>query len=154
MSPWFTVTRARSERGAAAVEAGLVTTFLLPLMLGVFVWGNWFWQAQFAPPAAVRLPQGSVVGYHLTCDQVVSLVKHAVVDQTTALGAAYAGGVGLDQVAVRVVEVLPDLSAVVRVSVSVPVDGPFASWLPNDGEIVTASTMRLQNVTVSTSVCS
>jgi hypothetical protein len=154
LSPWFNVTRLRSERGAAAVEAGLVTTFLMPLMLGVFVWGNWFWQAQFAPPAAVRLPQGSVVGYNLTCSEVVALVKQAVVDQSTALGDAYAPRIGLDQVAVKVVEVLPDLSAVVQIGVSVPVDSAFTSWLPNDGAIVTDSTMRLQNVTVSTSVCS
>lgn len=152
MSPRFN--SARSERGVAAVEAGLVATFLMPLMMGVFVFGNWFWQAQFAPQAAVRLPQGSVVGYQLTCDEVVTLVKNAVVTQTAALGDAYAPDVGLDQVAVEVVDVLPDMSAVVHISVTVPVDSAMSSWLPNNGEVVTDATMRLQNVTVLTSVCS
>jgi hypothetical protein len=137
----------------AAVEAGLVTTFLMPLMLGVLFYGNWFWHEQHVPPAAARLPQGSVVGYNLTCAQVVSLVKQAVVDQSTTLGDAYAP-IGLDQVAVSVVEVLPDMSAVVNISVEVPLDSAMTAWLPNDGVVVTDATMRLQNVTVSTSVCS
>jgi Flp pilus assembly protein TadG len=40
--------RARTERGAAAVEAGLVSTILMPLMVGVLVYGNYFWHAQNA----------------------------------------------------------------------------------------------------------
>ena len=153
MSPWFTVTRLRPERGAAAVEAGLVTTFLMPLMAGVLFYGNWFWQAQHVPQAAARLPQGAVVGYNLTCTEVVSLVKQAVVDQSTALGDAYAPEIGLDQVAVDVVEVLPDMSAVVTISVTTQMDSGLTSWLPNDGALVTDATMRLQNVTLSTSTC-
>lgn len=154
MRPWFTLTRLRPERGAAAVEAGLVTTFLMPLMAGVLFYGNWFWQAQHVPQAAARLPQGAVVGYNLTCTEVVSLVKQAVVDQSTALGDAYAPAIGLDQVAVDVVEVLPDLSAVVTISVTTQMDSGLTSWLPNDGALVTDATMRLQNVTLSTSTCS
>jgi Flp pilus assembly protein TadG len=153
LSPWFTAARLRPERGAAAVEAGLVTTFLMPLMAGVLFYGNWFWQAQHVPQAAARLPQGAVVGYNLTCTEVVSLVKQAVVDQSTALGDAYAPGIGLDQVAVDVVEVLPDMSAVVTISVTTQMDSGLTSWLPNDGALVTEATMRLQNVTVSTSTC-
>ena len=153
MSPWFTAARLRPERGAAAVEAGLVTTFLMPLMAGVLFYGNWFWHAQHVPQAAARLPQGAVVGYNLTCTEVVSLVKQAVVDQSTALGDAYAPGIGLDQVAVDVVEVLPDMSAVVTISVTTQMDSGLTSWLPNDGALVTEATMRLQNVTVSTSTC-
>ena len=154
MSPWFSVTRLRPERGAAAVEAGLVTTFLMPLMAGVLFYGNWFWQAQHVPQAAARLPQGAVVGYNLTCTEVVDLVKQAVVDQSTALGDTYAPAIGLDQVAVDVVEVLPDLSAVVTISVTTQMDSGLTSWLPNDGALVTDATMRLQNVTLSTSTCS
>jgi Flp pilus assembly protein TadG len=154
LNPWFNFTRLRSERGAAAVEAGLVTTFLMPLMAGVLFYGNWFWHAQHVPQAAARLPQGAVVGYNLTCSEVVSLVKQAVVDQSTALGDAYAPAIGLDQVAAEVVEVLPDMSAVVNVSVTTQMDGGLTAWLPNDGNLVTEATMRLQNVTVSTSACS
>jgi hypothetical protein len=154
LRPWNAFPRLCSERGAAAVEAGLVTTILMPLMAGVLFYGNWFWHAQHVPQAAARLPQGAVVGYNLTCAEVVSLVKQAVVDQSTALGDADALEIGLDQVAVDVVEVLPDMSAVVSISVTTPMDGAMSSWLPNNGDLVTEATMRLQNVTVSTSVCS
>ena len=153
MSPWFT--RARSERGVAAVEAGLVTTVLMPLMVGVLVWGNYFWHAQKVEPYAARLPQGALVGYNLTCEEVVSLVKQAVVDLSKPVADAYAPAeLELDDVVVEVVEVLPDASAVVTIGVSTNVGSSLASWLPNDGEVVKETTMRLENVTVDTSVCS
>jgi hypothetical protein len=152
LDPRFT--RARSERGVAAVEAGLVSTVLLPLLVGVLVWGNYFWHAQRVEPYAARLPQGAVVGYNLTCEQVVALVKQAVVDQSSPLGDTYAPELALDDVTVAVVEVLPDASAVVDIGVRTDVGSSLAAWLPNDGEIVTETTVRLENVTVSTSVCS
>jgi hypothetical protein len=152
LDPRFT--RARTERGVAAVEAGLVSTVLLPLLVGVLVWGNYFWHAQRVEPYAARLPQGAVVGYNLTCEQVVALVKQAVVDQSSPLGDTYAPELALDDVTVAVVEVLPDARAVVDIGVRTDVGSSLAAWLPNDGEIVTETTMRLENVTVSTSVCS
>lgn len=152
MSPRFI--RARTERGAAAVEAGLVTTVLMPLMVGVLVWGNYFWHAQKVEPYAARLPQGAVVGYNLTCEEVVSLVKQAVVDLSAPVGDTYAPELELDDVVVTVVEVLPDASAVVNIGVKTNVGSSLASWLPNDGEVVSETTMRLENVTVDTSVCS
>lgn len=139
----------------AAVEAGLVTTVLMPLMVGVLVWGNYFWHAQRVEPYAARLPQGEVVGNNLTCEQVVSLVKQAVVDLSVPITDAYAPpALDLDDVIVRVVEVLPDASAVVTIGVKTNVGSSLASWLPNGGEVVNETTMRLENVTVDTSVCS
>lgn len=152
MNPMFM--RARSERGVAAVEAGLVATVLMPLMVGVLVWGNYFWHAQKVEPYAARLPQGALVGYHLSCEEVVSLVKQAVVDLSDPLGDAYAPDLKLDDVAVTVVEVLPDANVVVSVGVRTSVGGALASWLPDGGEVVSETTMRLENVTVDTSVCS
>lgn len=146
--------RARSQRGAAAVEAGLVTTVLMPLMVGVLVWGNYFWHAQKVEPYAARLPQGAVVGYNLSCEEVVSLVKQAVVDLSDPVGDTYAPTLALDDVVVTVVEVLPDASAVVTIGVRTNVGSSLASWLPNDGEVVNETTMRLENVTVDSSVCS
>jgi len=146
--------RARSERGAAAVEAGLVTTVLMPLMVGVLVWGNYFWHAQKVEPYATRLPQGAVVGYELSCQEVVDLVKQAVVDLSDPVGDTYAPELALDDVIVTVVEVLPDASVVVSIGVKTNVGSSLASWLPNDGEVVSETTTRLENVTVATSVCS
>lgn len=138
----------------AAVEAGLVTTVLMPLMVGVLVWGNYFWHAQKVEPYATRLPQGAVVGYNLTCEQVVSLVKQAVVDLSDPVGDEYAPALALDDVVVTVVSVLPGGRAVVTIGVKTNVGSSLASWLPNDGEVVNETTMRLENVTVGTSVCS
>lgn len=153
MNPRFI--RARCERGVAAVEAGLVTTVLMPLLVGVLVWGNYFWHAQKVEPYAARLPQGALVGYNLTCEQVVTLVKQAVVDLSAPVTDAYAPPeLELDDVVVEIVEVLPDASAVVNIGVKTNVGSSLASWLPNDGEVLTETTMRLENVTVDTSVCS
>ena len=40
-------------------------------------------------------------------------------------------------------EVLPDASAVVHIGVTTNVGSSLASWLPNDGEVVSETTMRL-----------
>jgi hypothetical protein len=145
---------ARPEHGVAAVEAGLVTTILMPLMLGVMVYGNWFWHAQRVEPYAAHLPQSAVVGYDLSCAEVVSLVKQAVVDLSSPVGEAYAPALGLDDVSVDVVEVLPDASVVVNIGVRTSVTDTLASWLPDHGDVVTETAMRLENVTVDSSVCS
>ena len=152
MNPWCSP--ARSEHGAAAVEAGLVSTILMPLMLGVLVYGNWFWHAQRVEPYAAHLPQSAVVGYGLSCSDVVSLVKQAVVDLSSPVGDSYAPQLGLDDVTVDVVEVLPDASVVVNIGVRTSVTSTLASWLPNHGDVVTETAMRLENVTVDSSTCS
>ena len=152
MNPWCSP--ARSEHGAAAVEAGLVSTILMPLMLGVLVYGNWFWHAQRVEPYAAHLPQSAVVGYGLSCSDVVSLVKQAVVDLSSPVGDTYAPQLGLDDVTVDVAEVLPDASVVVNIGVRTSVTSTLASWLPNHGDVVTETAMRLENVTVDSSTCS
>ena len=145
---------ARDDRGVAAVEAGLVTTVLMPLLVGVLFFGNYFWHAQRVSAYDPRVPQGDLVGYQLTCQQVVDLVKQAVVDQSTTVGDAYAPALNLDQVSAEVVDVLPDATVVVHVSVRVQVASGFTSLLPDGGAVVNDVTQRLENVTVSTATCS
>ena len=125
----------------------------MPVLMGVLIWGSYFWHAQNVEPYATRLPQGAMVGYGLTCEQVVSLVKQTVVEQSVPLGESVPV-VSLEDVTVKVVEVLPDASAVVNIGVTTNADSTLASWMPNGGQVVTETTMRLENVTVSTSVCS
>ncbi len=144
---------ARRERGVAAVEAGLVTTILMPLMVGVLFFGNYFWHAQEAGAYDPRIPQDAVVGYHLSCQQVTDRVKQAVVDQSAALGDAYAPALHLDQVTASVVDVLPDASVVVHVGVRVQVVSQLTSLLPDGGAVVNDATMRLENVTVDSAAC-
>jgi hypothetical protein len=146
-----TSARARTQRGVAAVEAGLISTVLMPLLLGVLVYGNYFWHAQKVDAYAARIPSGAIQGAGLTCEQLVERVKDTVVASVNSL----AEGAGIDEsdVAVQIVEVLPTVGAVVSVSVSVPVVSSLASILPNGGSVVTDTLVRLDNVTLTTTSC-
>jgi hypothetical protein len=135
----------------AAVEAGLVSTVLMPLLLGVLVYGNYFWHAQKVDAYAARIPAGVIQGSGLTCEQLVDRVKATVVANVNEL--AESTPIDATDVAVQVVEVLPTVGAVVQVSVSVPVASTLASLLPNGGAVVTESMLRLDDVTLTTTSC-
>jgi Flp pilus assembly protein TadG len=143
--------RARAERGAAAVEAGLVSTILMPLMVGVLVYGNYFWHAQNVDAYAARIPTGQVSGSQLTCQQLVDRVKQTVLDNIDGLHAD--APIQLADITAEVVQVLPTVGAVVHVSVRVPVATTLSSMLPNGGAVVTDTLLRLDDVTLSTSSC-
>lgn len=143
----------RGDRGVAAVEAGLVLSFLVPLLGGLLVYGNYFWQAQKVDAYAPRIAQDSFVG-QFTCADLI--------DRVTAEAAAQlkASGTGGDQktaaassVEVTVVEVVPGEGVTVRISIKVPVTKSFGAILPNDGNVVSEVTKRLENVTVTTQSC-
>jgi hypothetical protein len=143
------------ERGAAAVEAGLLVSFVLvPLLLGVLYYGNYFWRAQHVSAYAPRVPQAGVVG-ELSCSELVARVKQlalgAVADADHLLGSK----LGLDDVAVDVVRVLPTVGADVRVSVRVPAVSEALAWLPlpHGGDLVSDVLVRLDNVSVTTTSC-
>jgi len=54
---------AARERGAAAVEAALVcSALLIPLLLGVITWGDYFFRAQRVDTLAPGVPVGGVAG--------------------------------------------------------------------------------------------
>jgi len=142
---------ARPQRGAVAVEAGLVTTVLMPLLLGVLVFGNYLWHAQKADAYAVRIPSGAVQGSGLTCDELVDRVKATVVDNVNALPDL--APIDASDVTATVVQVLPTVGAVVKVSVRVPVATLAASMLPGGGAVVTDTLVRLDDVTLSTQSC-
>lgn len=149
MSPCFKC--ARSERGAAAVEAGLVTTFLMPLMMGVFVYGNWFWQAQNIPGITSRAPYGGIQGSGLTCQELVDRVEATVVENAnTASGVS---PIDVDDVTVTVLQVLPVVGAILKVEVSAKVESSFSAVLPNGGYVRGDTTVRLDNVTLSVPSC-
>jgi hypothetical protein len=145
--PW-----ARSERGVAAVEAGLVTTVLMPLLLGTLFFGNYFWHAQKAELYDARIPTGAYAGQTFTCDGLVARVKAdvvALVDSTNGT----APDIGLDDVTALVVDVVPNVSAVVQVRVAAPVVSRLGSWLPDGGAVVNETMLRLDDVAVTTDTC-
>jgi len=146
---------AAGERGAAAVEAGLLISFVLvPLLLGVLYYGSYFWRAQHVAAYAPRLPQAGVTG-ELSCSELVARVKQLVLGGVDDADRALGEHLGLDDVAVDVVRVLPTVGADVRVSLVVPAVSETLAWLPlpHGGDLVSDVLVRLDNVSVSTTSC-
>lgn len=154
-------TRARSEDGLAAVELGLVTTMLAPLMMGVLFWGNYFWQAQKVPPYAPHLAATDIIAGQHDCQQLLDAVASAVASNANVVAGNNMPDLGADDVTTELVQdtvtdttdAVPDLGATVKVKVKVPVVKQFNSLLPNDGAVVTEALLRLEDVTVTTDTC-
>jgi len=145
----------RRERGAAAVEAGiLVSVLLMPLVLGILQWGDYFWKAQRVDALAPAVPEGWVAGT-FTCQGLKDAVASSVVDVVTGLDAGLPV-IDEDEVAVTVVDILPEVGVVVQVHVAIEYDdGGLASSvpLPDGGALVTDFTQRLDDVTITDQVC-
>ena len=140
--------RAPSERGAAAVEGALVICFLLiPLVMGILTYGNYFWQRQRVAPVDLEINTASIYG-HLTCTQLVSRVTSLVNSTLTNAGVALTGTPLVD---VSVLQRLT-LGVDVAVSVELPLVSGVASLvpLPDGGALVEDLVLRLENVTVDT----
>ncbi|WP_292604550.1 TadE/TadG family type IV pilus assembly protein [Nocardioides sp. REDSEA-S30_B4] len=152
----LTVSRSRraSEEGAVAVEAALVIAALLvPLLLGVVTWGDYFFRAQRVDTLAPGVPVGGVAG-EFTCQGLKDRVASTVVDVVGDLDASLVG-IEVSDVTVSVVEVLPDVGVVVDIHIETPLVGGLASLipLPGGGSIVTDFSQRLEDVTVTDAVC-
>lgn len=126
---------------------------LMPLLVGILYYGNYFWQAQKVDPLAARLPMDGVVGT-FSCEQLVDRVKDTVLANLSAIDGSL-GDLGLADVAVRVVDVLPTVGALVTVSVRVPVADQLTDLLPlpGAGSTVSEATYRLDNVVLTTTSC-
>lgn len=142
------------QRGAVAVEAALVLSFfVIPLLLGVLAWGEYFWRAQKIDTHAPRIPAGMLLGT-FSCAGLVSEVQTTVAGIVTDLDPS--SPVSPSDVAVEVVEQLPDVGVVVRISVRSSVVSSVTSLipLPDGGSVVTDFTQRLDDVVISpTEVC-
>lgn len=145
----------RDGAGAAAVEAALVlSAVVLPLLLGVLSYGQYFWQAQHVGVYQPRLPESSIVGT-FTCAQLVDQVKTTVQGSLPAVQGVAGNVLPLSDIGVQVLDVLPTIGATVQVSVSVPADTALGGLvpLPNGGNVVTEATYRLDNVMLTTDSC-
>lgn len=145
---------ARTSRGASAVEAALVMgVFLLPLLLGVLQWGDYFWRAQRVDTLSPAVPTGAVAGT-FTCTGLRAAVAASVVSVVNGLDPE-AGPIAVDAVTVTVLEMLPDVGVTVEIHLDVPVAGGLASLLPlpGGGALLTDFTQRLQDVRISDLTC-
>lgn len=146
--------RTRTERGVAAVETGLITVLLSPMLAGVLWFGQHFWMQQRMPEPQVS--QSAVVGVFTTCQDLLAAVKGSVL--VNADNAARATGVlpvEAADITAEVVDFLPDRVGVdVRVSIRVPIGQTVMSWLvPDDGYAVSEAMTRLENVRLTVASC-
>jgi len=155
---WFGLRRhpqrsRRDERGTAVVEAGLVTMFLAPLLMGVLWFGDHFWHQQSKDAYAPRVSQSQLVGNYLSCEELVSAVRQTAL--TNVNNVSGNSPIALDDVTARVIDFVPDqLGVEVEMSIRVPgAHSALSGLLPNDGDIVTESLTRLENVRVTSQTC-
>lgn len=73
----FIVGLKRDRRGVAAVEFALVCPILIFLMIGMIVWGGWFWLAHSVQSIASEAARAAVAG--LDPAERESLARSAVV---------------------------------------------------------------------------
>lgn len=150
--------RRRGQRGAAAVEAALViSAILVPLMLGVLYYGMYFWILQSAPMLDPNLDQAEFVGEYCPNNQqqLLTRVREAAL---VAIGNVDDGSglpITLSSITATFSSYVPNgLGVDIRVSVTSSVMSETSILpLPNNGNIVNDSVIRLQNVHYSTGSC-
>ena len=145
----------RTERGAIAVEAALVLTFIMiPLVLGVITYGSYFWQAQKVQPLSQRLPMDDIVG-EFDCAQLIDRVKTTVQNALPNVDGALNGVLPLSAIGVQVVNVLPTVGVDIVLSIQLPAVTQLGGLLPlpNGGNLLSEATYRLDNVKLTTAGC-
>ena len=149
----------RGERGAAAVEGATVTAFfILPLLVGVLTWGYYLWQAQKTPVLDPSFDQSGIVGPFCAnqLDQLVSRVRTASLVASENLDTGDTLPISASDVTARVVSYVPgELGVVVSVRFSTNVVDEVAGMvpLPHDGNVVSESQVRLENVLITSESC-
>jgi hypothetical protein len=144
-----------TERGAAAVEAALVISFfLVPLVLGILTYGNYFWQAQKVQPLSSRLPLQNIVGT-FNCAELVDRVKTTVKNALPSVAGLVDTNLPLSAIGVTIVDVLPTVGVDVKVSIGLQTSFDLGGLipLPNGGALLSEATYRLDNVKLTTAGC-
>src|SRR5690349_6895865 len=144
--------RRREQRGVAAVEAGLISALLSPLMIGVLAYGQYFWQAQRVS-VDPQVDQGAVYGAFTSCESLRTLLVDTVVSNLSHVtdGAPVDAG----DVTAEIVDFVPrQLGVDVRLSLRVSVaQSAISGLLPNGGEVVSDTSVHLDNVRLDVQAC-
>lgn len=74
------------QRGAAAVEFALICPILIFLLIGMIVWGGWFWLAHSVQSLASEGARAAVAG--LDAAERADLARSAVARQVSGTGVA------------------------------------------------------------------
>lgn len=131
----------------------MLPLILLPLLSGVLYYGNVIWSMQAAEGTAARLPLAGITG-DFTCLELVTRVKSTVLATLPGLDDSLAG-LGVDDIGVEVLKPIPEVGAVLTISVDVPIVDGIGNLLPLPSvtSVVSEATYRLDNVRVTTDVC-
>jgi Flp pilus assembly protein TadG len=144
--------RRRAERGAAAVEGALVLGFfVIPMLIGILAYGQYFWQRQKVAGTDLNISTSSVYGL-LTCQELSARVVSLVQDAVRNAGFAVDSSTPADQIDVSVLNVVSGVGADVQVTIHVPVANAVAGLLPlpDDGVLVQELLLRVDNVHITT----
>lgn len=143
--------RPRADRGAAAVEAALVGSFILvPLLLGVLSFGYYLWKLQRVPLLDPQLDQTAFVG-EICEGELVSRVRTATLTTLENAEDAASLPVSLSDITASVVpSEVGGLGVTVNIGVTVPLLTSSFIPLPNDGNVTNDVQVRLQNVVLKT----
>ncbi|GAA1927929.1 hypothetical protein [Nocardioides marmoribigeumensis] len=148
--------RRRDQQGVAAVEAGLISALLSPLMIGVLAYGQYFWQAQ-RDAVEPQVDQAAVYGAFTSCESLRTLLRDTVAANANKATAASSGTTGVDasDVTAQIVDFVPhQLGVDVKLSVKVSVaQSAMSGLLPNDGEVVSDTSVHLDNVRLDVQAC-
>jgi hypothetical protein len=144
----------RTQRGAAAVEAGILVPFLLaPLLAGIIFYGHYFWQAQKVSDLDVSgVPAGAVSGTY-SCGQLLDRVKSLLAGNVAALATELGVPASAISLTTDVVRVLPTIGVDLALSITLTPSnqvGPVSLPAP---PLVQSLTQRLENVKVTTASC-
>jgi hypothetical protein len=146
--------RRSDDRGAVAVEAALVGSFILvPLLLGILFYGYYFWKLQQVPLLDPNLDQAGFVGDLCSAEllarvKATALVALENVDDGTGIP------IGSNDITTTLVNGIPgQLGVDVRVSITTTVISSSLLPLPNNGNVVNDVLIRLQNVRITTAGC-
>lgn len=135
--------RRRKERGAAAVEFGLVLIPLMTILLGLIQYGWYFYVSQSASAAAREGARRVIVG---DCwDRTAELLPLVEAQAPMSTGVDYAPA-----------DLAPDTVRVGDlVTVTVQADGGIIHFLPlpNDGDIEKSYDARLEDKTAGSVPC-
>ncbi|MBB6626557.1 hypothetical protein H5V45_04385 [Nocardioides sp. KIGAM211] len=149
----------RVERGAAAVEAALLLgAVLAPLMVGVLYYGLFFWKLQSVPTLDPNLDQSGFVGSYCATQrtQLADRVRAATLVSVQNVDEGSGLPISLEDIVVTVLDYVPgSLGVSVQVSITAPVLEETLSFLPlpDDGNVVSDSVVRLENVMISSESC-
>jgi len=142
----------RDQRGVAAVEAGLISALLSPLMIGVLAYGQYFWQAQ-SDSVDPQVDQAAVYGAFASCSTLRTLLVSTVVANANKLTSGT--DIQAGDVTAEIVDFVPHQVGVdARLSLKVSVgQSAISGLLPNGGEVVSEAYVHLDNVRLDVQAC-